>query len=146
MLFAMNAGEENTMNYDFDTTVQEGIQAVNSLFSEYASEEYATRYMQRRQWIRSAFRNYRSSSPEEQGYLKRLVELHTEQCRIRGSTESRRRHNAFVLAYITDRKHTPKEIARMQRLTPRAVWKDLNHVFDDMMILAFGVDGMKPNA
>lgn len=77
-------------------------------------------------------------------YLKRPVELHTEECRIRGSTESRRRHNAFVLVYITDQKHTPKEIARMQRLTPRAVWKDLNHVLDEMMLLAFGVDGIKP--
>lgn len=142
----MNTGRETTMNHNLDITVLEGTQVLNSLFAEYASEEYVTRYTQQRQWLRSAFRNYRSSSPEEQRYLKRLVELHTEECRIRGSTESRRRHNAFVLAYITDRKHTPKEIARMQRLTPRAVWKDLNHVIDDMMILAFGVDGMKPNA
>lgn len=133
------------MNYDFDTTAQKGIQAVNSLLAEYASEEYATGYMRRRQWLRSAFRNYRSSSPEEQCYLKQLVELHTEDCRIMGSTESRRRHNAFVLTYITDRKHTPKEIARMQRITPRMVWKDLNSVLDDMMVFAFGVDGMKPN-
>ena len=140
----MNAGRETTMDHNFDTAVIEGIHALNSLFAEYASEEYATGYMQRRQWLRSAFRNYRSSSPEEQGYLKRLVEMHTEECRIRGSTESRRRHNAFVLAYITDRKHTPKEIARMQRLTQRAVWKDLNHVLDEMMLLAFGVDGIKP--
>ena len=133
------------MNYDFDTTVQEGIQAVSSLFSEYASAEYATGYMQRRQWLRNAFRNYRSSSPEDQCYLKLLVELHTEECRISGSTESRRRHNAFVLAYITDRKYTPKEIAMIQRITPRMVWKDLNYVLDDMMVFAFGVDGMKPN-
>ena len=133
------------MNYDFDTTVQEGTQVLNSLFAEYASEEYVTRYTRQHQWLRSAFRNYRSSSPEEQRYLKRLVELHTEECRIRGSTESRRRHNAFVLAYITDRKYTPKEIARIQRITPRMVWKDLNLVLDDLMVLAFGVDGMKPN-
>lgn len=142
----MNAGRETTMDHNLDITVLEGTQVLNSLFAEYASEEYVTRYTQRRQWLRSAFRNYRSSSPEEQRYLKRLVELHTEECRIRGSTESRRRHNAFVLAYITDRKHTPKEIARMQRITPRMVWKDLNFVLDDMMVFAFGVDGMKPNA
>lgn len=141
----MNAGDENTMNYDFNTTVQEGIQAVNSLFSEYASENYAAAYIQRRHWLRNAFRNYRSSSPEEQCYLKQLVELHTEDCRIMGSAESQRRHNAFVLTYITDRKYTPKEVAMIQRITPRMVWKDLNHVFDDMMILAYGVDGMKPN-
>lgn len=133
------------MKFIFDTTAQDGTQELNVLFDEYTSREYAAGYMQRRQWLRSAFRNYRSSSPEEQGYLKRLVELHTEGCRIRGSTESRRRHNAFVLAYITDRKHTPKEIARMQRLTQRAIWKDLNHVLDEMMLLAFGVDGIKPS-
>ena len=133
------------MNHNLDITVLEGTHVLNSLFAEYASEEYVTGYMQRRQWLRSAFRDYRSSSPEEQRYLKRLVELHTEECRIRGSTESRRRHNAFVLAYITDRKHTPKEIARMQRITPRMVWNDLNSVLDDIMVFAFGVDGMKPN-
>lgn len=141
----MNAGRKTTMNHNLDITVLEGTHVLNSLFAEYASEEYVTGYMQRRQWLRSAFRDYRSSSPEEQRYLKRLVELHTEECRIRGSTESRRRHNAFVLAYITDRKHTPKEIARMQRITPRMVWNDLNSVLDDIMVFAFGVDGMKPN-
>ncbi len=140
----MNAGRETTMDHNLDITVLERTQVLNSLFAEYASEEYVTGYMQRRQWLRSAFRNYRSSSPKKQRYLKRLVELHTEECRIRGSTESRRRHNAFVLAYITDRKHTPKEIAMMQRLTQRAIWKDLNHVLDEMMLLAFGVDGIKP--
>lgn len=34
----------------------------------------------------------------------------------------------------------------MQQLTTRAVWKDINHVLDDMMLLAFGVDGIKPTA
>lgn len=132
--------------YHFDTAMIEGIRELNSFFAEYNGEKYVAGYMHRHQWLRSAFRNYRSSSPEVQGYLKRLVELHTEECRARGSAESRRRHNAFVLTYITDQKYTPKEIARMQRITTRAVWKDLNHVFDDMMLLAFGVDGIKPKA
>ena len=133
------------MDHNFDTAELEEARVLNSFFSEYPSEEYAEAYIQRRQGLRNAFRNYRTASPEGQKYLKQLVELHTEQCRIYGSTESRRRHNTFILVYMANRKYTLKEIAKMQRITTRAVWKDLNHVFDDIMILAFGVDGIKPS-
>lgn len=134
------------MDHNFDTAELEGARVLNSFFAEYPSEEYAEAYIQRRQGLRNAFRNYRTASPEGQKYLKQLLELHTEQCRIYGSTESRRRHNTFVLAYMTTQKYTPKEIARTQRITTRAVWKDLNHVLDDLMVLVFGVDGIKPKA
>lgn len=111
--------------------------------TEYNSDGYAARYMWRRKWLRDAFRNYHLSSIEEQGYLKRLVEIHTKECRSRGNTECRRRHNTFVLVYIAERRYTAKEIAAIQGITQRAVWKDVNHVLDDMMLLAFGVDGIK---
>ena len=124
----------NGLNYDYD----EGVRLARALVREYASEEYSAGYIQRRQRLREAFRNYRTSTSAARAYLKRLVELHAEKCRS-GSTESRRRHNTFVLAYITDRKFTPKEIARMQRISVRVVWRDLNHVLDVMMIYAFGV-------
>lgn len=132
------------MNIDYETMLRPAWKAMNELFSRYETEEYAAEYLRRRQRLREAFRNYRILDPEAQGFLKELMEIHTTQSRINGSSECKRRHNTFVLTYIAERKSSTKEIARMQGITLRAVYKDLNHVLDDLMVLAFGVDGVKP--
>lgn len=135
---------EISMDIDYETMLRPGWDALNELFSRYESEEYATEYLFRRQRLRGAFKSYRSLDPEAQSLLKRLMEAHTAQCRINGGVECKRRHNTFVLTYIADWKFSPKEIARLQGITLRVVYKDLNHVLDDLMVLAFGVDGVKP--
>lgn len=133
-----------SMDIDYEAMLRPGRDAMNELFSRYESEEYAAEYQCRRQRLRGAFKNYRSLDPEAQSLLKKLMEVHTTQCRINGDAECKRRHNTFVLTYIAGRKLSPKEIARLQGITLRAVYKDLNHVLDDLMVLAFGVDGIKP--
>lgn len=135
---------EISMDIDYEIMLQPGWDALNELFSRYESEEYATEYLFRRRGLRGAFKSYRSLEPEAQSLLKRLMEAHTAQCRINGGGECKRRHNTFVLTYIADWKFSPKEIARLQGITLRVVYKDLNHVLDDLMVLAFGVDGVKP--
>jgi len=137
---------EISMDFDYETMLRPGWDALDELFSRYESEEYAAEYLCRQQLLRGAFKNYRSLDPKAQSYLKRLMESHTAQCRINGGTEGKRRHNTFVLTYITDRIFSPKEIARLQGITLRAMYKDLNHVLDDLMVLAFGVDGIKPKS
>ena len=132
-----------SMDIDYDAILRPSWDAMNELFSQYESEEYAAEYLCRRQRLRDAFKNYRSLDPKAQSLLKKLLEAHTTQCR-KGGAECKRRHNTFVLTYIADRKFSPKEIAKLQGITLRAVYKDLNHVLDDLMVLAFGVEGVKP--
>lgn len=129
---------------DYETVLRPGWDALNEQFSRYESKEYAAEYLYRWQRLRGAFKSYRTLESEAQKFLKNLIEIHTTQCRINGGGECKRRHNTFVLTYIADRKFSPKEIARLQGVTLRAVYKDLNHVLDDLMVLAFGVDGIKP--
>ena len=136
---------KTSMDLDDGVMLQAGRHALCELFSRYASEEYAAEYLYRRQGLRDAFKNYRTMDPEVQSFLKELMEAHATQSRINGGAECKRRHNTFVLTYIADRKISAKEIARMQGITLRAVYKDLNHVFDNLMVLAYGVDGVKPN-
>lgn len=133
-----------SMDIDYEAMLRPSWDAMNELFSKYESKEYAAEYLCRRQRLRGAFKNYRTLDPEAQSFLKKLIEAHTTQCRINGGGECKRRHNTFVLTYIADWKFSPKEIARLQGITLRAVYKDLNHVLDDLMVLAFGVDGVKP--
>ena len=135
-----------SMDIDYEAMLRPSWNAMNELFSQYESKEYADEYLCRRQRLQGAFKNYRTLDPEAQNILKKLIEAHTTQCRINGGGECKRRHNTFVLTYIADRKLYPKEIARLQGITLRAMYKDLNHVLDDLMVLAFGIDGVKPRS
>ena len=117
------------------------MQEMLAMIRENGRIEYATTYSQMRDLLRNAFRNYRSASPEEKKMLSGLLEKHKLQS---FSTEDRRRHNSFVLMYLTDQKFSPKEVAQIQGIRERTFWKDLNHVFDDLMVLAFGIAGIKP--
>lgn len=126
---------------DFDTAEMDSL---SSIMAEYETPEYADAYLQRRQQLRNIFASYRSATPEQKERLNDLVKRHTENCHTTENSEIRRRHNTFVLRYIADRQYTPKEIARIQGITVRTVYKDLNRVLDDMMVLVFGDEGLPP--
>ena len=132
------------MDFDYNAAELRGYELLHSLIAEYETPQYAADYLQRRQCLRELFAGYRTATPELKKYLGWLVDCHTENCRGIEKSEIRRRHNTFVLRFIVERKYTHKEIARIQGVTLRAVYKDLNCVLDDLMVLVFGVDGMKP--
>ena len=132
------------MDFDNNSAELRGSKLMHSLIAEHETPQYAADYLQRRQCLRELFAGYRTATPELKKYLSRLVDCHTENCRGIDKSEIRRRHNTFVLRFIAERKYTHKEIARIQGITLRAVYKDLNCVLDDLMVLAFGVDGIKP--
>ena len=132
------------MDCDFNAAELGASKLLNLLMEEYETTQYAADYLQRRQCLRELFTGYRTATPELKEYLSRLVDCHTENCRGIEKSEIRRRHNAFVLRFISERQYSPKEIARIQGITLRTVHNDLNCVLDDLMVLAFGVDGVKP--
>ena len=105
--------------------------------------EYNNTYNKLRDLLRSAFLNYRSAPPDEKKLLWNLLEKHKQQS---FSAEEQRRHNSFVLMYLTEQKLSPKEIAQIQQIQERTFWIDLNHVLDDLMVLAFGISGIKPGS
>lgn len=120
------------------------ISAAPDTLRKYAKTNCVADYEQRRQWLRELTANYRSACGDHKAFVTQLVELHEQLCRGFGADEYRRRHNSFVMAYITDRSYSYKEIASIQGITHRTVGKDIDHVLDDFMLLAFGVDGIKP--
>lgn len=132
------------MDFEYNATDLVGSKLLYSLVVEYETSQYEADYLQRRQCLRELFAGYRTATPELKKYLSRLVDCHTKNCRGIEALEIRRRHNTFVLRFIAERKYTHKEIARIQGVTLRQVYKDLNCVLDDLMVLAFGCDGVKP--
>lgn len=120
------------------------ISAAPSDLREYAMANCPVDYLQRRQWLLDMSTNYRSTNGDKQAFVAQLVELHASLCLEAEADEHRRRHNSFIMAYITDRSYSYKEIASIQGITHRTVGKDIDHVLDDFMLLAFGVDGIKP--
>lgn len=120
------------------------ISAAPDTLRKYAKTNCVADYEQRRQWLRELTANYRSACGDHKAFVTQLVELHEQLCLGFGADEYGRRHNTFLMAYVTDRKYSYKEIASIQGITRRTVGKDIDHVLDDMMLLAFGVDGIKP--
>lgn len=120
------------------------ISAAPSDLRQYALAHCPDDYAQRRQWLRDMTANYRSTDGENHAFIAQLVELHASLCMEAEADEHRRRHNSFLMAYITNRKYSYKEIASIQGITRRTVGKDIDHVLDDMMLLAFGIDGIQP--
>lgn len=108
------------------------------------SEEYRNQYDSLRQDLRDRFRKYRSSPPQDRATLDSMIGSHAAFCLLQNDATARRRHNSFVLMYITDRNYSISQIAKIQGTTSRNVSRDLNHVLDDLMILAFGIDGLPP--
>lgn len=119
------------------------ISATPDALRQYAMINCSVDYEQRRQWLRELTANYRLTDGDNRIFVDQLVELHASLCLESEADEYRRRHNSFLMAYITDRKYSYKEIASIQGITRRTVGKDIDHVLDDMMLLAFGVDGIK---
>ena len=120
------------------------ISAAPDALRQYAMANCSVDYEQRRQWLRELTANYRLTDGDSLAFVNQLVELHASLCLESEADEYRRRHNSFLMAYITDRKYSYKEIASIQGITRRTVGKDIDHVLEDMMLLAFGIDGIKP--
>lgn len=109
-----------------------------------SSAEYLSEWKLLRKGLRNIFRKYHTSTPAVKKELEHLIELHAEMCRIRKDAESKRRHNSFVLMYMADSTWSLSQIAQLHSMTRRAAAKDLDHVLDDLMILAYGIDGLPP--
>lgn len=118
--------------------------AAPKALQQYAVLNCAGNYEQRREWLRELTCNYRVSCGDDRKFIDQLVVTHSLLCLEFEADEYRRRHNSFVMARISEQAYSLSEIASIQGITRRTVGKDIDHVLDDMMLLAFGIDGIKP--
>ena len=66
---------------------------------------------------------------------------HAKYCRNRKNDTIIRQHNSFVMRYVYG--YSCRDIAKKQILNPRTVPRDIDAVFRDLMVLVYGVDGLR---
>lgn len=115
---------------------------LNGFFRWYDTDEYLDHYEANRAVLRAKFEAYRSATGEEKEIMDRLLSAHAALSKRVGKQEAQRRHNSFVLRYVAGA--GIKEIACHMRVSPSTTCRDISHVFDDMMVFAFGVAGLVP--
>lgn len=112
---------------------------VKEFFDEYETREYAEKYYERLAWLRELFKGYPTATSRVQAWLREILELHGKLC---FTEESQRRHNTFILIYVAGM--TAREVGRMQAVSESMAWRYVKRVLEDMMLLVFGVEGLKP--
>ena len=71
-----------------------------------------------------------------------LLKTHATICKQQGKPDAMRKHNAFVLRYVAGA--SVKEVAVHSHVSKSTVFADILWVLDNMMLLAFGVEGLIP--
>lgn len=109
------------------------------LLENYGLEDYAGK----RRQIREIFQKYREREENDpyRSWSERLIKKHAEYCQRYGNEISIRRHNSFVLKYVGG--HSDRAIAKKQSIVPRTVEKDVVSVLNDLLVLVYGIDGLR---
>lgn len=115
---------------------------LNDFFQWYDTDEYLDYYEANRAALRAKFEGYRSATGGEKETMDRLLSAHAALSKRVGKQEAQRRHNSFALRYVAGA--GIKEIACHMRVSPSTTCRDISQVFDDMMVLTFGVAGLVP--
>lgn len=102
-------------------------------------------YDKTKQVMVDIFKNYRTmeSSSHMKAWVEDLINKHTELCKNGENKEKRSRiHNAVVYKYMTKNIHQDITIAKKLGISKDTFYSDIREVFDEMMVIAFGVDGI----
>jgi len=109
------------------------------LLENYGLEDYAGKLHDLRRFFRS-YRNRKENDPLRL-WAERLIKDHAKYCRNRKNDTIIRQHNSFVMRYVYG--YSCRDIAKKQILNPRTVPRDIDAVFRDLMVLVYGVDGLR---
>lgn len=115
---------------------------IEQFFCWYETDDYLEQYNANRAALRALFEEYRSATGETRTFMDQLLTAHAALCKRDRKTEAKRRHNTFVLRYVAGA--NTKKIACQANTSPATVFRDISIVFDTMMVLAFGVEGLIP--
>ena len=108
----------------------------------YDTDDYLERYKSRQKALRAMFEGYRSATGEDRKLMDYLLKTHATLCKQQRKPDAMRKHNAFVLRYVAGA--SVKEVAVHSRVSKSTVFADILWVLDNMMLLAFGVEGLIP--
>lgn len=111
-------------------------------FDWYDTDDYLERYKSRQKALRAMFEGYRSATGEDRKLMDYLLQTHAAFCKQQGKPDAMRKHNAFVLRYVAGA--SVKEVAIHSHVSKSTVFADILWVLDNMMLLAFGVEGLIP--
>lgn len=115
---------------------------IEQFFCWYETDDYLEQYNANRAALRALFEEYRSATGETRTFMDQLLTAHAAFGKCEKKPEVQRAHNSFVLRYVAGSKI--KEIAKYLNISGCTVLRDIDLVFDDLMIFAFGVAGMVP--
>ena len=108
----------------------------------YETDDYCRKFYARQKALRAMFENYRSATGEDRKLMDYLLKTHATLCKQQGKPDAMRKHNAFVLRYVAGA--SVKEVAVHSHVSKSTVFADILWVLDNMMLLAFGVEGLIP--
>lgn len=117
-------------------------EVIEELFDLYLSDRYWNDYNARLRSLRGLYEDYSTATQGAKEILNRLLSVHASYCKKLGQPELLRKHNTFVLRYVACR--SVKEIARHNKVTVKTVYRDINEVYENLMVLTFGVYGIFP--
>lgn len=115
---------------------------IEQFFCWYETDDYLEQYNANRAALRALFEEYRSATGENRAVMDQLLTAHAALCKRDRKPDAKRRHNTFVLRYVAGA--SPKKIAYQANTSPATVFRDISIVFDTMMVMAFGVEGLIP--
>lgn len=78
-------------------------------------------------------------------HINEMLRLFEIYCYNSGKPEDERRFRAIESLYITDMPLTVKEIAKIESIDERTVYKDIDSACEKLSALIFGIDGLSPN-
>lgn len=115
---------------------------MEQFFDWYDSAEYVAAYNARREALRELFSRYQTATGKDKDFMNWLLSANASYSRQYSKAEMQRKHNTFVLRFVAGL--SVKEIARHHNVSTGTVHRDIAAVLDNMMVFAFGVDGIVP--
>lgn len=102
------------------------------------------RYAKRRQWVRGIFEGYRQLAPDSPA--KALIDLtmptYESYCKGQG-TAAERRYRVFSQRFLSPDAGNNRAAAMREYISDRQIYRDIDRALDDLMVLVFGVDGVR---
>ncbi|MCC8136203.1 MAG: hypothetical protein LIO40_05995 [Ruminococcus sp.] len=76
-------------------------------------------------------------------HIEEMLRFYKISCEQSGKPEEMRRYRTIMAMYIDDEKKTAREIAEMENVEDRTVYKDITAAIKPISALIFGIDSLK---
>lgn len=76
-------------------------------------------------------------------HIEAMVEMYKIWCERSGKKENERRYRVLYALYISDKAMTPEDIAKVECIDKRTVYKDIDSACETLGSLIFGIDSLR---